>query len=99
MADSTADKQELFRPGKAEWLRKEGGQSLDGDQKALLLALMQLEAASGRELTPEETQTIESLGEQLPDNTTEQLRQAMQRLVQSPTDPDRKISWPKLKDD
>ncbi|HEY89209.1 MAG TPA: hypothetical protein G4N98_05680 [Thermoflexia bacterium] len=99
MVDSTTAKQGLFRPGKADWLCKEGVQNLDSGQKALLLALVQLEAELGQELAPEESQALASLGEQLPGTGAEQLRQAMRQLVQSPPDPKRKTTWPELKSD
>ena len=99
MVDSTTDKQGLFRPGQADWLRKEGAQNLDSDQKALLLALMQLEAELGLDLAPEEAQAIEALGEQLPGTNAEWLQRAMQQLVNSPADPKRQTAWPKLKSD
>lgn len=98
MVDSKADKQALFRPGKADWLRKKGKKDLDSGQKALLLALVQLEAELGRELTAEESQTLEALGEQLPHTDTKQLQTALHKLVQTPTDPKRKTDWPKFKD-
>ena len=99
MANTTANKQGLFRPGKADWLRKEGVQNLDSSQKALLLALVQLEAELGLALAPEEAQAIESLSEQLPSTDAERLQRAMQQLVKSPADPKRQTAWPELKSD
>lgn len=87
----------VFNPGKADWIREEGVQDLDRDQKALLLALAQLEAEMGRELSDDERAAIESLSDQLEGFDPQEIKQAVHQMVNRPADPRRKVSWSELK--
>ena len=65
--DTSTDKKgtgPLFNPGKAQWLRDKG-KELDKDQQALLLAMANLEAKLGRELSEEEAEALEALAEHM----------------------------------
>lgn len=87
----------LFNPGKARWLREKGGDTLDEDQQALLLALAQLESELGRELSEEESAALESLSSHMEGFNPQQILDAVHQMVQKPADPSKKTSWPELK--
>jgi len=87
----------VFNPGKAQWLREEGAQELDDNQQALLLALAQLEAELGRELSEEERTALETLSSQMHGFSPENIVEAVHKMVQQPADPARKTVWPELK--
>jgi hypothetical protein len=89
----------LFDAEKASWLKEGGAQELDAEQRALLLALAQLEAALGHDLSEDETEALDALGEQLPGFDAQDIAQAMQKVVDAPTDPNRETSWSELKQD
>jgi hypothetical protein len=91
------DTQELFNEGKARWLKEHGDDDLDRDQRALLLALTELEAELGRDLTEEERSAVDALSEQLEGFDAEAIKTAVHKMVTQPADPERKVSWPELK--
>jgi hypothetical protein len=92
------DKDRLFNPGKADWVQKKGSRDLDKDQQALLLALTQLESEMGRELDEDERTAIQSLADHLEGFDPQEIKAAVHRMVSQPADPNRKVSWPELKD-
>lgn len=87
----------VFRPGKADWLQQRGEEELDAEQRALLLALTQLEQELGRELTPEEQAAVASLSESLQGGGAADIVRAVQEMVQRPSDPKRKTDWSELR--
>jgi hypothetical protein len=91
------DAQKLFNEGKARWLKEHGDEGLDRDQQALLLALTELEAEIGRDLTDEERSAIDTLADQLEGFDPREIKTAVHKMVTQPADPKRKISWPDLK--
>ncbi len=88
----------IFNPGKADWLTKEGGRALNREQQALLLAITQLEAESGRKLSAEETAAIEALATQLEGFDADEILAAVRKMVDAPADPERRTAWPELKE-
>ena len=88
----------VFSPGKADWIQDEGAQHLDRDQKALLLALTQLEAEIGRHLSEEERAAIDALADPQEGFDPAAIKRAVRQMVNAPTDPDRTVSWTELKD-
>ncbi|MBN1872690.1 MAG: hypothetical protein JXA33_00535 [Anaerolineae bacterium] len=97
MSGCDEETKSVFNPGKARWLQESGGTQLSVDQLALLLALAQLETELGRPLSQDEQVTIETLGEQLEGFHPKSIIEAVHQMVQAPTDPARKTSWPELK--
>ena len=95
MKDPT-NKPSFLKPEKADWLEKGGAQELDADQQALLLALAQLEAEVGRGLSKSEKAALDALGEQMSDFDSQEIAQAVKKVVNAPTDPDRVLSWSEL---
>ena len=89
-------KDNLLNPGKARWLQDQGAKALDEAQKALLLALTQLEKDLGRNLSDEEKNALDSLANQLKEHDIDYIRNAVQQMVTKPADPDRQIDWPEI---
>lgn len=94
-ADVPADA--VFNPGQADWVKDKAADHLDEDQRALLLALAQLEAEIGRDLSAEERSAMASLGQQLEGFDPSDLQKAIHQMVNQPADPDRQTSWTELK--
>lgn len=97
MTQQNEDKDALFNPGKARWLQNKGGKELDEGQKALLIALTQLEADLGRELSDDEKQAVDALANQLKEFDIDIIKTAVRQMVTKPADPDRQIEWPDIK--
>jgi hypothetical protein len=83
----------LFAKGKAQWLL-ENARKLSPDQRALLLALADLDVAAGHQLTPEERAALEELSAQVEGYNAAEIQQAMKHMVEAQTK--RKVvDWPK----
>jgi hypothetical protein len=83
----------LFAQGKAQWLL-ENARKLSPDQRALLLAIVDLDVASGHPLTPEERAALEELTAQSEGYDASEIQQAMKHMVEAQTK--RKVvEWPK----
>jgi len=87
----------VFNPGQADWVEKKAAKDLDKDQRALLLAMAQLEAVIGHELGPDERRAIESLAGQLDGFDVQEIQEAIAKMVHQPADPNRTTSWSELK--
>lgn len=95
---STDDTQTpLFKKGGARWLREKGINHLSTSEQALLLAMTKLETEMGRELTEEESETIEILASNMDGFDPEAIASAVHQLVSSPADPRRRMTWPEIK--
>ncbi len=97
MTQPNEDKDTVFNPGKARWLQGKGGEQLGEEQKVLLIAMAQLEADLGRELSDEEKQALDSLADQLKDTDIEVIKTAVRQMVTKPADPNRQTDWPDIK--
>jgi hypothetical protein len=95
MTDKEQDS--VFNPGQADWVQKKATKDLDNDQRALLLAMAQLEAEIGHELSPDERSAIESLAGQLGGFDAQEIQEAIAKMVNQPADPHRKTTWSELK--
>jgi Spy/CpxP family protein refolding chaperone len=83
----------LFAKGKARWLL-ENARKLTPDQRALLLALADLDVAAGHQPTPEERAALDELSAQMEGYDAAEIRQAMKHMVEAQTK--RKVvDWPK----
>jgi hypothetical protein len=83
----------LFAEGKAQWLL-ENARKLTPDQRALLLALTDLDVAAGHQLSPEERAALEELSAQVEGYDAGEIHQAMKHMVEAQTK--RKVvDWPK----
>jgi hypothetical protein len=96
----TKDRQEgpVFNPeGVRRLLAEGGGEELDDDERALLLALVGAETEMGRELGEEERAALDKLRTQVEGYDAEELAQAVKYMVTSESRESRKLKWPKLK--
>ena len=96
----TEDKQEgpVFNPdGISRLLAEGGGEDLNDDERALLLALVGAETEAGRELSEEEHAALDKLKTQVEGYDAEDLAQAVKRMVTAQSRDSRKLKWPKLK--
>lgn len=96
--DPATDQETVFNPGQAEWVSKKAAKHLDQDQQALLLALAQLEAEIGRDLSKDEKSAIESLSGKLEGFDPQEIAKAIHQIVNQPADPKRTTSWAELKE-
>ncbi len=69
--------------------------ALDEQQKAILLAMAQVEAEAGRAFSEKDRQLLSRLREEV--NAAGAITDAVQRLVSTPADPRRRLSWEELK--
>jgi len=94
----TDDEQDtVFNPGQADRVEKKTAKDLDKDQRALLLAMVQLETEIGHELSPDERSAIESLAGQLDGFQAQEIKKAIASMVNQPADPNRQTSWSELR--
>jgi Spy/CpxP family protein refolding chaperone len=87
------EEEPLFVTGKAKWLL-ENARKLTPDQRALLLAMADLDVRSGRQLTAEERAALDELASQTDGYDSSEIEQAMRQMVEAKTK--RKVvEWPK----
>ncbi|MCP4541010.1 MAG: hypothetical protein GY832_28065 [Chloroflexi bacterium] len=94
------EKQEgqVFNPeGISRLLSEDGGKDLNNDERALLLALIGAETASGRELSEEEHAALDKLKTQVEGYDADDLAQAVRKMVTAKPRDSRKLKWPKMK--
>jgi hypothetical protein len=67
------------------------------DERALLLALIGVEAQAGRSLTEQDHAALDRLKAQVQDYDADALSQAIAHVVTAKPREDRKLEWPKLR--
>lgn len=88
-----ANEDPLFAKDKAKWLL-ENARKLSPDQRALLLAITDLDVAAGRQLSTEERAALDELAAQIEGYDASEIQQAMKHMVEAQTK--RKVvEWPK----
>ncbi len=86
-------KDSLFVAGKAQWLL-ENAPKLPPDERALLLAMLELDVQAGRVLTPEERAALDALAAQTEGFDPAEIERATKHMVEA--EPTRKVAdWPK----
>lgn len=88
-------RESILRPQGVQKLLKGGGKRLTDDERALLLALTEVDAAN---LSEEERAALEKLRTQVKGYDTEELAQAVEHMVTAEPVEGRKMEWPELKD-
>lgn len=88
-------RESILRPEGVQKLLKGGGKRLTDDERALLLALTEVDAAN---LSEEERAALEKLRTQVKGYDTEELAQAVEHMVTAEPVEGRKMEWPELKD-
>jgi hypothetical protein len=88
-------RESVLRPEGVQKLLKGGGKRLTDDERALLLALTEVDAD---DLSEEERAALEKLRTQVKGYDTEELAQAVEHMVTAEPVEGRKMEWPELKD-
>ncbi|OQY23130.1 MAG: hypothetical protein B6I35_04485 [Anaerolineaceae bacterium 4572_32.2] len=78
-------------------LLEDGGESLTEDERALLLAMLSVEAETGGSFSEEERAALDELTAKLKSYDAGELTQAVKRLVTAKPQAARKLEWPELK--
>ena len=86
------DQETLMVAGKARWLLEGGIDELEDDERALLLALVSLEADTGRQLTPEEQQALDAIVSRTGVDG-EEITRAVKHVVQAKAKKNRRLDW------
>jgi len=87
----------LLSPNGVRKLLEDGGESLTEDERALLLALLNVDAETGGTLTRKDRAAMDELTVRLKDYDAEELTRAVKHLVTAKPRQDRKLEWPELK--
>ena len=83
----------LFSAGKARWLLQ-NVQKLDEGQRALLLAIAELDRDTGRELTDEERAALDKLAAETQGFDPVEIQAAVQKMVKGKTKRKPIKGWP-----
>ncbi len=76
----TPHQDSLFAAGKARWLLQ-NADKLSEDERALLLAIVELEKSAGREVTPEEQKALDKLAAKAGDYDPGEIAEAVNRMM------------------
>lgn len=87
----------VLRPDGIRRLLDGGGDDLTDDERALLLALIGVEAEAGRSFSEEERAAIDKLESQVEGYDADDLAQAVKHLVTAESRKERELEWPELK--
>jgi hypothetical protein len=82
--------------GKARWLLEGGIDELDEGERALLLALANLEAGTGRTITSEEREALDRIAERS-SKDAEEISRAIKYMVETETKKPSLLDWSALK--
>jgi hypothetical protein len=89
------EKQEpVFNPKGVKKLLKGGGKKLTDDERALLLAMAEVEVDN---LSQEEREAVEKLRGQVEGYDPDELSRAVEHMVSAKAKKGRKLKWPELK--
>jgi hypothetical protein len=94
MAKRKEKKGSILQPDGIKRLRARGKRKLDDDQRALVLALAEVEADR---LSEEERTALDEMKAQVKEYDTEDLARAVEHMVSAEAAADRKMDWPELK--
>jgi len=83
----------VFSPGKAQWLL-DNLERLDEGERALLLALAQLDHDTGRKLADEERAALDKLATETHEFSATEIQNAVQKMVKEKPKRKTKEKWP-----
>jgi len=83
----------VFSPGKARWLL-ENVEQLDEGERALLLALTQLDEGAGRKLTDDERAALDKLTAETHEFSVSEIQGAVQKMVRDKPKHEAGDEWP-----
>ena len=89
------DQESLMVAGKARWLLEGGIEKLDEEERALLLALVSLEADTGRTLTDEEKDALDAIVARTGVDG-EDITRAVKHMVEAEANKNRRLDWSAL---
>ena len=88
----------IFNPeGVNRLLAEGGGENLNDDERALILALIGIATATGSKLSEREQAAMNKIKTQVEGYDADELSQAVRRMVTSRSRESRKLQWPKLR--
>jgi len=90
------DQETVMAAGKARWLLEGGVDKLDEEERALLLALVSLEADTGRTLNAEEKEALDQIVARVGVNG-EEIARAVKHMVEAETKKEHHLDWSALK--
>ena len=90
------EQDDIMLEGKARWLLEGGIDKLDDDERALLLALVSLEADTGRALTADEQAALAEILERT-GMDGEEITRAVRHMVEAKPTKTKKLDWSDLK--
>jgi hypothetical protein len=90
------DKDTVMATGKARWLLEGGIDELDEEERALLLALVRLEADTGRTLTDDEREALDQILARTGADG-EGITRAVKHIVDAKAQDNRRLDWSALK--
>ena len=96
---TTKDKHErpIFRSGGASRLLEGSGEDMTDDERALLLAMIGVDAEAGKSLEESEHAALDRLKAQVEDYDADELARAVKHMVTAKPRESRKLEWPKFK--
>jgi hypothetical protein len=90
------DQDNVMVAGKARWLLDGGIEKLDDEERALLLALVSLEADTGRTLTQEEQEALDKILTRT-GMDGEDISRAVKHMVEAEPTKRQRLDWSELK--
>jgi len=87
----------VLSPDGLRKLLENGGESLTQDEQVLLLAMLSVEAETGKSFGAEERAALDELVARVESYDANELAQAVKHLVTAKSQADRKLEWPELK--
>ena len=89
------EKQEtVFNPKGVKKLLRGGGKKLTDEERALIVAMAEVEAAN---LSEDEREAVEKLRDQVEDYDPDELSRAVEHMMSAKAKKGRKVKWPELK--
>ena len=91
---TTGENDSILKDGGIKRLLKDGGKHLTDDERALLLAIIELDADK---LNEEERAALDKLKKHVKSYDTEELERAVDHMLNAKAKNNRKMDWPDLK--
>jgi hypothetical protein len=84
----------VFNPKGVKKLLRGGGKKLTDEERALIVAMAEVEAAN---LSEDEREAVEKLRDQVEDYDPDELSRAVEHMMSAKAKKGRKLKWPELK--
>jgi hypothetical protein len=90
------DEERIMAEGKAQWLLEGGIEQLTEEERALLLALVSLEADTGRQLSEQEQEALDEIVARS-GTDGEKITRAVRHMVEAEPKKGKGLDWSELK--